>query len=420
MVIVVSTVQTIPAKPVAPHRVRVAAYARVSTGSERQLSSLSEQVSHYSRLIQSTPGWDYAGVYIDEGLTGTKTTTRQGLQELLTQARAGGIDIILCKSISRLARNTVDLLAIIRELTTLGVSVRFEREGIDTATADGELLLTLLASFAQEESRSLSDNVKWSIQRRFARGVPNSTLIYGYRWEDGQFVIEPREAEAIQLAYKWFTQEGISPETITDRLNKAGYRSRFGKQIEPNLVRRALRNERYTGMMVLQKYYSTHIGQNNPHRNTGQLPKYLVEDSHPAIITRELFEAAQAEITRRKQGGWAAIPTINTGCFTARITCMTCGKHYQRKSHTKAGGKERYWRCWSACKGKGNPCRGHNLRETMLQSLMMIVLGLERFEEQVVMARVEMIEAFSDRLDIYLVDGTTHTAWLDEKGHARP
>lgn len=419
MIVVARTVQAIPARPVAIRRVRVAAYARVSTGSERQLSSLSEQVSHYSRLIQATPGWEYAGVYIDEGITGTNTTQRQGLQDLLTQARKGRIDIILCKSISRLARNTVDLLAIIRELSALGVSVRFEREGIDTATADGELLLTLLASFAQEESRSLSDNVKWSIQRRFTQGIPNSTLIYGYRWEDGQFRVEPREAEAIRLAYKWFTQEGISPETITERLNQAGYRSRFGKQIEPNLIRRALRNERYTGMMVLQKYYSSRIGQNNPHRNMGQLPKYLVEDAHPAIITRELYDAAQAEITRRKQGGWAAIPTINTGCFTARITCAACGKHYQRKSRPKAGGKERYWRCWSACKGNGNPCGGHNLRETMLQTLVADLLGLDVFDPQAVMAHVELIHAFPDRLDIHLTDGPIHTAWLDEKGHPR-
>lgn len=419
MRVVARTVQAIPARPVAVRRVRVAAYARVSTGSERQLSSLSEQVSYYARLIQATPGWEYAGVYIDEGITGTKTTTRDGLQDLLTQARAGQVDIILCKSISRLARNTVDLLAIIRELSALGVSVRFERENIDTATADGELLLTLLASFAQEESRSLSDNVKWSIQRRFAQGIPNSMLIYGYRWEDGQFRVEPREAEAIRLAYKWFTQEGISPETIADWLNQEGYRSRFGKRIEPNLIRRALRNERYTGMMVLQKYYSSRIGQNNPHRNTGQLPKYVVEDSHPAIITRELYAAAQAEITRRKQGGWAAIPTINTGCFTARITCAACGKHYQRKSRPKAGGKERYWRCWTACKGNGNPCRGHNLRETMLQTLMADLLGLGVFDPQTVMTRVKAIHAHPDRLDIYLTDGTTHTAWLDEKGHPR-
>ncbi|WP_366503708.1 recombinase family protein [Arcanobacterium phocae] len=258
------TVEIIPTKPVVPYRMQVAAYTRVSTGAERQLHSLNEQVSYYSRLIQSTPGWVYAGVFTDEGITGTSTKSRQGLADLMEVARGGGIDIVLCKSISRLARNTVDLLATVRELKNLGVAVRFEREGIDTLSSDGELLLTLLASFAQEESRSLSQNVKWSIQRRFTQGIPNSTLIYGYRWVEGQFVIEPREAKAIQLAYQWFIEEGVSAETITKRLNNAGYRSRFGKRIEPNLIRRALRNERYTGKMVLQKYYSTHIRQNNP------------------------------------------------------------------------------------------------------------------------------------------------------------
>ncbi|WP_308165722.1 recombinase family protein [Arcanobacterium phocae] len=298
------TVEIIPTKPVVPYRMQVAAYTRVSTGAERQLHSLNEQVSYYSRLIQSTPGWVYAGVFTDEGITGTSTKSRQGLADLMEVARGGGIDIVLCKSISRLARNTVDLLATVRELKNLGVAVRFEREGIDTLSSDGELLLTLLASFAQEESRSLSQNVKWSIQRRFTQGIPNSTLIYGYRWVEGQFVIEPREAKAIQLAYQWFIEEGVSAETITKRLNNAGYRSRFGKRIEPNLIRRALRNERYTGKMVLQKYYSTHIRQNNPpHQNTGQLPRYLVENSHPPIITQDVFNAAQAEIRRRQKGG---------------------------------------------------------------------------------------------------------------------
>lgn len=408
--------RVIPAKPARPQRLRVAAYARVSTEHERQLSSIAAQVSHYSHLIQSTPGWDYAGVFIDEGITGTSTKHRDGFNDLMDTARFGGIDVILTKSISRLARNTVDLLSTIRELKTLGVAVRFEREQIDTATADGELLLTLLASFAQEESRSLSQNVKWAIRRRFAQGQPNSTLIYGYRWINGRFEIEPKEAKAVGLVYKWFIEEGVSAETIASRLNAAGYRSRFDKPIEPNLVRRVLRNERYTGKMILQKYYSTHVGQNNLHLNTGQLPRYLVKDSHPAIISQKIFDAAQAEIVRRKQGGWAAIPTINTGPFTARITCAACEKHYQRKSRMKAGKKERFWRCWSACKGAGNTCRGHNLREVMLENLMTDLLGLDEFDDKAVMEQVEMIKAHPHRLDIHLADGTTATAWLDEKG----
>lgn len=173
-----------PVRPPTPKLVNVAAYARVSTNGTEQLASLSAQVSYYSRLIQSTPGWAYVGVFTDEGITGTSTKSRQGLADLMDAARRGGVDIVLCKSISRLARNTVDLLATVRELKDLGVAVRFERERIDTLSADGELLLTLLASFAQEESRSLSHNVKWAIRNRYKNGGTNSFVVYGYHWTE--------------------------------------------------------------------------------------------------------------------------------------------------------------------------------------------------------------------------------------------
>ncbi len=340
--IVVGTVEIIPTKPVVPYRMQVAAYTRVSTGAERQLHSLNEQVSYYSRLIQSTPGWVYAGVFTDEGITGTSTKSRQGLADLMEVARGGGIDIVLCKSISRLARNTVDLLATVRELKNLGVAVRFEREGIDTLSSDGELLLTLLASFAQEESRSLSQNVKWSIQRRFTQGIPNSTLIYGYRWVEGQFVIEPREAKAIQLAYQWFIEEGVSAETITKRLNNAGYRSRFGKRIEPNLIRRALRNERYTGKMVLQKYYSTHIRQNNP---PIKIPgnchatwlKTLIHPSLPKMCSMLLKPRLDADKKEDRQQSPLLTPGVLLPASPARGVVNTINVKAVSKRETKSG-----------------------------------------------------------------------------------
>lgn len=244
--------QVTPAKPVRVKLVNVAAYARVSTARERQLSSIAAQVSYYSRLIQSTPGWVYAGVFTDEGITGTKTSGRQGLAGLMELARNGGVDIVLCKSISRLARNTLDLLRIVRELKNLGVSIRFEREHIDTATADGELLLTLLASFAQEESASLSANVKWAIRQGFKQGKTNSFVLYGYRWDGERFHIEAREAEAIRRIYTSFLA-GISPEKTVAQLNAEGFRSLTGEPLEPNLARRILENERYTGNQMLQK-----------------------------------------------------------------------------------------------------------------------------------------------------------------------
>ncbi|WP_326833530.1 recombinase family protein [Cutibacterium porci] len=195
----------------------MAAYARVSDDSGRLPASLAAQVSHYSRLIQATPGWEYAGVFSDLGITGT-STNRPGFQDLITTARAGLIGSVLCKSISRLARNTVDLLETICELKALGVAVRFERESTDTNTADGELLLTLLASFAQEESRPLQRNVKWAIRKRYTQGGTNSFWIYGYDWAGNGFVINDDEAKIVRLLFADYLA-GISPEKTATWLN---------------------------------------------------------------------------------------------------------------------------------------------------------------------------------------------------------
>lgn len=408
--------QVTPVRPVRVKLVNVAAYARVSTASERQLSSIAAQVSYYSRLIQSTPGWTYVGVFTDEGITGAKTSGRQGLSDLMALARSGGVDIVLCKSISRLARNTVDLLRIVRELKNLGVSIRFEREHIDTASADGELLLTLLASFAQEESASLSANVKWAIRQGFKQGKTNSFVLYGYRWDGQRFHIHEREAEAIRRIYTSFLA-GISPEKIVDQLNAEGFRSLTGKPLEPNLARRILENERYTGNQMLQKTFIPAIGAKREVKNTGELERYWVEDSHPAIIDMDTFQQVQAELARRRRLGLAATPSLTTGCFTSRIKCASCGKNYQRKTRRYSSGNYyRYWRCWSACLGQGNPCGSHNLRETMLQTMCTTILGLEDFDEEAVTYHVAVIEASPHHLTVHLDNGTSVNIDLDEQG----
>ena len=184
-----------PVMPTLPTRKKVAAYARVSMETERLHHSLSAQISYYSDLIQRNPEWEYAGVYADDGITGTKANSREEFQRMLEDCEAGNIDIILTKSISRFARNTVDLLETVRRLKELGVSVRFEKENIDSLSGDGEVMLTLLASFAQEEITSLSNNVKWGIRKRFEKGIPNfRNKILGYEWEDDHLVVVPEEA----------------------------------------------------------------------------------------------------------------------------------------------------------------------------------------------------------------------------------
>ncbi|WP_406713273.1 recombinase family protein [Trueperella pyogenes] len=392
----VGEMRVIPAKLVRPQRLKVAAYARVSTEHERQLSSIAAQVSHYSHLIQSTPGWDYAGVFIDEGITGTSTKHRDGFNDLMDTARAGGIDVILTKSISRLARNTVDLLDTVRELKALGVAVRFEREQIDTATADGELLLTLLASFAQEESRSMSKNVKWGIRKKYADGFMHSRQPYGYQYVGSDLVVIEAEAEIIRRIFTGFLA-GISPEATAAQLNAEGITPRRGAKFRGKTIRKWLENEIYTGRVILQKYYRPKVSESNCHTNTGELPRYLVEESHPAIIDQATFDAVQAELARRRHLGRGATPSGGTTGLTSRIECSVCGRFYHRRTKKRRASTYKFWWCETATKGKGNPCRAPQIRETHLTRVCARVLGLDDWDDEHALTHLTKIVVNADR-----------------------
>ena len=229
--------------PSLPRRKCVAAYARVSSGKDAMLHSLSAQVSYYSQHIRRNPEWEYAGVYVDEALTGTKEN-REGFQRLLADCRAGKIDIVLTKSISRFARNTVTLLETVRELKALGVDVYFEEQNIHTESSDGELMLTILASYAQEESRSVSENCKWRIRQKFAQGIPATTPLTGYRIHKGEFSIEPEEAALIRMIFRDYAM-GLGRNAIQRKLADMGARSRFGGEWTDAHLRELLRNEKY-------------------------------------------------------------------------------------------------------------------------------------------------------------------------------
>lgn len=231
-------------------RKKVAAYARVSMDSERMHHSLSAQVSYYSSLIQKNPDWEYAGVYADYGISGTGTKKRQEFQRMLEDAEAGKIDIILTKSIQRFARNTVDLLRTVRHLKELGIEVWFEKENIHTLSGDGELMMTILASFAQEESRSISENVRWRVKKRFEKGIPNGRFrIYGYRWKGNHLVVKPGEAAVVKFIYANFLK-GVSAETTEKQLEEQGVKSFNGKHFGNSSIRMILQNITYTGNML--------------------------------------------------------------------------------------------------------------------------------------------------------------------------
>ena len=320
--------------PIAPvqKRKRVAAYARVSSGKDAMLHSLAAQVSYYSELIQRNPQWEYAGVYADENLSGTKEA-RPEFQRMLRDCREGKIDRILCKSTSRFARNTVTLLEVARELKELGISVSFEKENIDTMSGDGELMLAILASFAQEESRSVSENCKWRVRKKFERGIPTGLRMYGYDVRNGSFTILPEEAAIIQRIFHMYL-DGMGSERIMRVLNAEGIPAPEGGLWNAGTIMMMLRNEKYAGNLLLQKSYVNNHVEKKQLPNRGELPQYFVAEDHAPIIDMETFDAVQAEIAGRRELHTAKAadavkrPDMPLG---DRIICGICGKKYRRK-----------------------------------------------------------------------------------------
>lgn len=382
--------------PVIPKRKKVAAYARVSRESERLLHSLSAQVSYYSDFIQKNPGWEYAGVYVDEGITGTETDGRDEFNRLLADCDAGKIDIVLTKSISRFARNTVDLLEAVRHLRELGIEVRFEKENISSLSDDGELLLTLLASFAQEESRSISENVKWAIRKGFEQGKQNGcTRIYGYQWDGQQYIIIPQEAEIIRLIFHNY-DSGISVKETERQLEEMGVKSLSGGHFGNSQIRRILQNERYAGDMLLQKYFvEDHISHKEV-TNYGELPQFYVADTHEAIIDKALFHRVQDEMKRRREIGAAAYQRSDTSCFTSKIICGKCGRSFHRKvMQNKIKENTHKWKCYS--KAIRQNCGNCDMREEHIMTLSSEVLGLDDFDAEVFTEKIEKVVVVEPR-----------------------
>lgn len=373
--------------PAQPKAARVAAYARVSTGKDAMLHSLSAQVSQYSKMIQSHPGWLYCGVYVDEAFTGTKAN-REGFRKLLAECRAGHIDLVITKSISRFARNTVTLLETVRELRLLGVDVYFEEQNIHTLSADGELIMTILASYAQAESYSNSENMKWKIRQAFERGeIFGLRTIYGYTVSKGNIEINPEEAEYVREIFRRATN-GESMNSIAKDFNKRQIPSPFGGKWYVQRIHDILANEKYTGNALLQKKYRNNYLEKKLIKNNGELPQYYAEDTHPAIIDGEIFEKAQ-EILRQNLAARSNRPKPIKRSFTGKIVCGHCGKNYNRLT---VGGKV-YWHC-STLKnnGKGS-CTAKRVPENLLQSLAAEVLGLPEFDAHTFESKITVIRA---------------------------
>ncbi|MEX5285348.1 recombinase family protein [Selenomonas sputigena] len=383
---------------------KVAAYARVSVESDRLNHLLSAQVSYYSKLIQNNPEWIYVGVYADSGISGGGISRRAEFKRLLADCDVGRIDIVLCKSISRFARNTVDLLETVRHLKSLGIDVWFEKENIQSLSADGELMLGILAGFAEEESRSQSDNAKWSIQKKFERGEQWHAAAYGYRWDGKSFVICEEEADAIRVIYDNFLKD--IPLSQTSRwLQKHGHASSVP------FIRYALRNMVYAGDVLLQRYITENPRTHRIIENKGQLPRYYITDNHPAIIDRETFDKVQKKIQDSYDFNPAAHRIVKPSCFSAKIICGRCGAHFVKGVCKTNGhdGLQEHWHCYD--KIRKRTCDARNIRGYRLREASCEVLGLTEFDETAFARTVEKIlTTDTDVLEFHFYDGTVKTA----------
>ena len=319
-------IRQIKPQPRLTQKKKVAAYARVSSGKDTMLHSLSAQVSYYSSLIQKETDWQYIGVYSDEAITGTKEE-RPGLQRMIADCRDGKIDMILTKSISRFARNTVTLLETVRMLKAMGVDIYFEEQNIHTLSSDGELLLTILASYAQEESRSVSENMKWRIKKNFEAGVPWNGRMLGYRLDGDHYEIVAEEAALVRRIFTEYL-EGAGFNLIAQRLNEDGITPAWGELWHKTTIAKILRQYAYTGNLLLQRTFRDNHITKKSCINEGQLPQYHAEDSHDAIIDMDTFMAVQLEMERREKKPRTPRQTYP---YTGLMVCAKCGKSYRRK-----------------------------------------------------------------------------------------
>ena len=331
---------------------RVAGYARVSTDSDEQFTSYEAQVDYYTKYIQSKPEWDFVRVYTDEGLSGCNTRHREGFKEMISDALAGKIDLIVTKSVSRFARNTVDSLVTIRKLKENGVECYFEKEGIFTFDGKGELLITIMSSLAQEESRSISENITWGQRKSFSDGkvhLPYKRFLGYEKGEDGRPAIVEEEAAVVRLIYRLFL-DGKTQAGICNYLEERGIPSPGGKEKwSKGTVTSILQNEKYKGDALLQKTFTVDFLEKKMKPNEGEVPQYYVEGSHPAIIDPDEWDHVQLEFARRKALGRTY---SGKSILSAKLVCEDCGGFFGSKVwHSTDKYRRIVWQCNSKFKG---------------------------------------------------------------------
>ncbi len=356
-------------------KLRVAAYARVSTSSDAQLESLDTQRSHYEHYIRSRSDWELAGIYIDEGISGTKAEKRPELQRLMLDCKSRKIDLVITKSISRFSRNTTDCLEMIRMLLSIGVPVFFEKENINTGTMESELFLSILSSMAEDESNSISTNSKWSIKNRFKNGTYKiSYPPFGYDWNGKQMILIPEQAKIVKHIFDSFLS-GKSSSIIAKELNSEGLKGKRGGKWTASSVRMILTNEKYTGDVIFQKSYTD--DNFNRRKNNGELDQYLITDHHEAIITHEQFDLVQSLIVQHaseKNISYGTSKYQNRYEFSSKIICGNCGTTFKRRTHYTNSGNYIAW-CCSTHVNEKEKCNMQYIRDDDIKAAFVTMLN---------------------------------------------
>ncbi|MVX64212.1 recombinase family protein [Clostridium chromiireducens] len=387
-------------------KLRVAAYCRVSTDSDEQATSYEAQVEHYTQFIQKNSEWELAGIFADDGISGTNTKKRGEFNRMIEECMAGNIDMLITKSISRFARNTLDCLKFIRELKEKNIPVFFEKENINTMDSKGEVLLTIMASLAQQESQSLSQNVKLGLQYRYQNGEVqvNHNRFLGYtKDEDRNLVIDPVEAEVVKRIYYEYL-EGASLEQIGKSLEGDGIITAAGKaRWRSETLKKILQNEKYIGDALLQKTYTVDFLTKKRVKNNGIVPQYYVENSHEAIIPRDLYMQVQEEMIRRANlhSGENRKKRVYSSKYalSSIVYCPKCGDIYRRIAWNNRGKHSIVWRCVSRVEHGPSKCDAPTIEETDLQNAVVKAINIA------IGNRDSMIKALQKNIETVLNQG---------------
>ncbi len=401
-------------------KIRVAAYCRVSTDSDEQATSYDIQIEHYTNFIQKNPEWELAGIFADDGITGTNTKKREEFNRMIDECMDGNVDMIITKSISRFARNTLDCLKYIRQLKDKNIAVFFEKENINTMDSKGEVMLTIMASLAQQESQSLSQNVKMGIQYRYQQGEiqVNHNRFLGYtKNENKQLVIDPEGAEIVKRIFREYL-EGASLLQIARGLEADGILTAASKaKWRPETLKKILQNEKYIGDALLQKTYTVDFLSKKRVKNNGIVPQYYVENSHEPIIPRDLYMQVQEEMVRRAsiQSGKGGKKRVYSSKYalSSIVYCGQCGDIYRRVHWNNRGYKSIVWRCVSRLEEKESDCSSPTINEEKLQTAVVKAINellankepfLQVLRKNIATVLNDENDKVTDEIDVKLVE----------------